>query len=751
MQSGSKNQSVANDSPDLQEKIKEAELYLEQGLFDIARQIYQDLLDGMGSEPDQIGDPDAIRSHQMRGEFLQEQIASIDRQEAEFHGHAPEPEPEKPTEEPDEGTALFNRGLALMDIGMFSEAIQEFQRAAKLGHETTESLLLLGKAHIQTDQQQEGIRILQEAYKRSDLSESEKNQFLEQMALGYEAANDKTKALELYQKIFASDPKNPTAVSKLKSLSRESQRYHLNLAKLHMKNKQFLKAIEELRTLQRKYNVAVGEIIPIYEYITQKDPENIDALRNLAEISVSQQDLPKAAEYLERIQEIRPRESRSEEQLTSIYGQMLDSGQYGEDVRLKLARHLVRSGQFDLAMSEYLEVMLEDSPHKMTALSQLGEVLLERQAYDRILELLGDALPWVESLEPGPETVNYYYLLGTACEKKYLYDQAQEHFKRAVAIDPSNEAIRAKVETQEQEPLISQGNALLRLRMAEKLEYHIQENIGQDEIHKFSKVTEGPGDTVRIAKTLLPPFSGASKVKEFVVRWSHEQVTMENRNIARVLDVAECQGSYYIIMEDFQSNLEQLLKEKNNLSLPEAVRLARALLNALAYAHSHRSTDDTLRKIFHLALNPRRVIVGGNLANAKIVDFGLIPLLNSMLDYTPDYKKLSASELAFMAPEQFTRSPSRMTDKMKQATDLYSFGLLFYLILTGKLPFEGPSPEDFKKQHTENYPVPPRVFISTIPAKLDDAILRCLHKDPKKRWRTPTELDLALEKIDLRS
>ena len=73
----------------------------------------------------------------------------------------------------------------------------------------------------------------------------------------------------------------------------------------------------------------------------------------------------------------------------------------------------------------------------------------------------------------------------------------------------------------------------------------------------------------------------------------------------------------------------------------------------------------------------------------------------------------------------------------------------FFPDIPEKIPFEGPLPEDFKKQHNEQYPVPPRVFISSIPEKLDDAILKCLHKDPKKRWRTPTELDLTLEKIHL--
>ena len=77
------------------------------------------------------------------------------------------------------------------------------------------------------------------------------------------------------------------------------------------------------------------------------------------------------------------------QQLSAIYRQMLDEESAGADTRLEFARHLIRIGQLEPAVSEYLEVMLEDSQKKMTALNELGKALLEKQEYDRILELLG--------------------------------------------------------------------------------------------------------------------------------------------------------------------------------------------------------------------------------------------------------------------------------------------------------------------------------------------------------------------------
>jgi serine/threonine protein kinase len=717
MQADNINHSSANGLSEIQEKINEAELYLSQALFDEARQVYQQLLNELGSLSQRgSADPALRQTCESHRGFIREQLALIERQEAEFHGHPQEakPEEEVPSQE-GEGSAAFNRGQAFLDIGLFAEAIQEFQSAATLGYQPIECSLQIGKAHIQLGQHREGLRILEKTYEQKGLNDSDRNVLLGQMAVGYETAGDMEKALELYQQLAASDPTHRTAAKKVKSLAEEGDRYQLNMVKLHLKNEQFSKAIKTLRLIESEQQVPADRLVPLYEQVLEKDPGNADAMERVA----------------------------------AIYQQMLDNGGAKTDIRLRLARHFLRAGDLDSAANEYLEVMLEDTPYKLTALNELGEALVKKQDYDRTLELMEGALPWIESIKPGPEILKYYYLLGTACERKNLYDRAQTYFQRAASIDPTHKVIRSKVQTRAQGSLLSAGQSLLGLHVDSDLQYEIQAELGRDEIHQIFRVREVQSGTFRVAKTLLPQLSGGTKVKDFIVKWVHEQVNMENRNITRVLDVAESGGQYYLIMEDFDSTLEDLLKERTNLPIAEAVSLAKALLNALAYAHSHRGADDNLRKIFHLALNSKRVVVSDQVSKAKITDFGLVYQLSNMLDVTTNYEELSAYELAYMAPELFNRAPARMPDKMKQAADLYSFGLVFYKALTGKLPFEGPSPEDFKKQHNEQYPVPPRVYISSIPAKLDEAILKCLHKDPKKRWRTPTELDLALEKIQV--
>jgi len=748
MLSGNSTQPPVQLSSRMQAKIKEAELYLGQGLFAEARQIYQELLNKLGAVP--AGSVAAFRH------FLKEKVATVNREEAKFLGTPlpAEPRPEEAgpeVEEEPEGAFHFERGELLLAKGQLREAIEEFRNAAELGHRPAECAVHAAKSHRALGQHQDAVKVLQESLDLPDIDDTDRGRLTEQLAIAAEAAGKEEKRHGLKKPVVAvpTQPATPPA-SSLRTRKEESSRHRLNMARLHLKNRQFIKAVHQLRQLRDQPEVPPAQLITTYEQILQEAPENLEALRDLAEIAAAVNSLAQAAAYLERIQEIAPEDRGAQDQLIYIYRGLLETAEASEDVRLKLARCLLHTGHIDDGVEEYVEVLLADTPHKLSILVELGDVLLERLDYDRILELLGDALPWVESEAEGPEILRYYSILGRACAEKNLPDEAREYYRRAAAISPQPQAtIRDEAAVPDAGPLISRVKGFLGSQPAEARQYTIAERLGEDEVHEIFRVTETSGGTIRVAKTLLPVLAAKAGVKEFIRRWSHEQVNMENRNLVRILDVAERKGRFYFISEDFETTLAALLNEQGSLPVSSAVRLARALLNALAYAHSHRGTDDTLRKIFHLSLNPNRIWITGDLAKTKVADLGLVFLLDSVLDWHPDYKERSPAELAYLAPEQFDRSATKMPDKIKQAVDMYTFGVVFYQALTGHLPFAGPSPEDFCKQHNEKYPVPPRVFISTIPAKIDELVLKCLHKDPKKRWRTPTELDLALEKINL--
>ncbi|MBW1982907.1 MAG: tetratricopeptide repeat protein, partial [Deltaproteobacteria bacterium] len=736
MNSGKGNHVRMNVSPQIKERVGEAELYLSQGLFDQARGIYQELLEEIAARGTVENGDEQL--------FLEEQLRSVDRYEAKFLGTGSlgTEEAGDPAEDTEEVT-VFNRGLALLDVGLTAEALNEFQLARQLGYPAVECYLQMARAHLQLGRPAKAISTLQEALQLPDIHRDDRLRLQEQLASAHEADGNKAVALDLYGQILEVNPHHRTVVDRLDSLRKEIFDYHINLAKLNLESKQFLKAIEQLRLLYRRFQFPADSVLPLFHKILALAPDNLDALRNLAEISSREGNWKKALAYLEKIQDIQPREPWSEKQLTHLYQRLTKADEVSAEDRLKAAHHFLRAGQLESAVNQYLEVILEETSHRLVALVELGEALLKSGDYDRLVEVLGNSLPWISSLKPSPEVFSFYFLLGSAYEKKDCYDEAQKFFMRAAKIDPHNEAVREKLGTHSQEPLHSCCDKF-GIAASSQQQYRMREKLGQNEILQFFKVSEIPGDTIRIAKRLLPHFSKDKNVQEFFSRWWREQRAMQNPHVVRVLDVAEREGHYYLITEEQSTTLQDKLKDKAPLPLASAVHIAKGLLNALAYAHSHRGTDDVLRKIFHLGLTPQRIFVDDELQKVKIADFGLIYLLDRELGWWPHYSERSSLELAYMAPEQFSRSPRKMPDKMKQATDLYAFGVIFYQMLTGHLPFTGPDPDDFRKQHLEKYPVQPRAFISAIPAKLDETVLRCLRKDPKKRWRTPTELDLAL-------
>ena len=92
---------------------------------------------------------------------------------------------------------------------------------------------------------------------------------------------------------------------------------------------------------------------------------------------------------------------------------------------------------------------------------------------------------------------------------------------------------------------------------------------------------------------------------------------------------------------------------------------------------------------------------------------------------------------ATMPPEFFR---SKAPGVRERHSEIYSLGVLLYVMITGEYPFEGPAFEDFKFQHVRISATPPSLTNSTIPVWLDQLVLGCLEKDPLNRWDNLAEL-----------
>lgn len=176
-----------------------------------------------------------------------------------------------------------------------------------------------------------------------------------------------------------------------------------------------------------------------------------------------------------------------------------------------------------------------------------------------------------------------------------------------------------------------------------------------------------------------------------------------------------------------------------------AARVAKALAEALAYAHRsgvlHRDVKPS-----NILLEPMSKPYASHAPGLlpfepKLADFGLARLEDSTVESTASNAVVGSP--SYMSPEQ-ARGDVRLID---ERSDVYGLGTVLYQMLTRERPFTGESKLEILKQVLEQEPVPPRKLFPAIPRDLDAISLKCLEKDPRRRYASAQELADDLERF----
>ncbi len=206
---------------------------------------------------------------------------------------------------------------------------------------------------------------------------------------------------------------------------------------------------------------------------------------------------------------------------------------------------------------------------------------------------------------------------------------------------------------------------------------------------------------------------------------------VSHRNICRMYDLGEEQGTHYITMEFVPGeDLKNSITRIGPLNPARAISIAKQLCKGLAEAHK--------TGVIHRDLKPQNVMIDQQ-GNARIMDFGIARTMkgegltaDGMIIGTPEY----------MAPEQVEGK------EVDQRTDIYSLGAILYEMLTGRVPFKGKSPISIAFMHKTEKPKDPRVYNDQIPEDLSRLVLKCMEKDKAKRYQNIGELSSELESIE---
>jgi WD40 repeat protein/predicted Ser/Thr protein kinase len=232
------------------------------------------------------------------------------------------------------------------------------------------------------------------------------------------------------------------------------------------------------------------------------------------------------------------------------------------------------------------------------------------------------------------------------------------------------------------------------------------------------------GRTVALKMILSGEFADPHEVERFRAE-AEAAARLQHPNIVPLYEVGEEDSRHFFAMALIEGpDLHEVLRD-GPLPPREAARLIQRVAEAVHYAHS--------QGIIHRDLKPGNILLDGQ-GEPHITDFGLARRrdANSRLTETGQI----VGTVGFIPPEQ----ARERVDEIGPASDVYTLGALLYKCLTGRPPFQAADPIEALRQAVDNDPVPPRLLSPGVPRDLETLCLKCLEKEPRRRFASAQAL-----------
>jgi serine/threonine-protein kinase len=256
------------------------------------------------------------------------------------------------------------------------------------------------------------------------------------------------------------------------------------------------------------------------------------------------------------------------------------------------------------------------------------------------------------------------------------------------------------------------------------------------------KGSRGFQKTVAV-KTMLPALSDDPKFEQMFLDEAGLAAKIHHPNVAEILDLGEQDDILYIVMEWIDGEALSVIAraaKKNELFIPIRItlRIVAQACMGLHAAHELRDENDQLFGLVHRDVSPQNILVTYD-GHVKLVDFGVAKATNRAGGET------SAGQLKgkipYMSPEQARGG------QVDRRTDIFAMGIVLYKLTTGIHPFAGDTDLATMTKIISQPALPPRARNPRFSADLEHVLLRCLQKDPDKRFQTMLELERALQGV----
>lgn len=288
------------------------------------------------------------------------------------------------------------------------------------------------------------------------------------------------------------------------------------------------------------------------------------------------------------------------------------------------------------------------------------------------------------------------------------------------------------------------GNALVQAVERDPLvgavmdnKYRIEEKVGEGGMGRVYRATHIQMDHTVAVKVLHPHLSSDQTAIERFRREARAAAFISHPNAVSVTDfgVTRDTGTAYLVMEFLEGiELRKKLKQQRHLDYRDAFLIVYQTCAALQAAHS--------KGIVHRDLKPDNIWLiksEEGIDRVKVLDFGIAKLM-----VQSDTGKLTQQGMIvgtpyYMSPEQCRG------EELDARSDIYSMGVIMYEMLTGKVPFEAPTPVGVVLKHASEPPRPPHQLRGDIPPSVEQVVLRALGKQREERQNNAIELAQEFE------
>jgi tetratricopeptide (TPR) repeat protein/tRNA A-37 threonylcarbamoyl transferase component Bud32 len=236
----------------------------------------------------------------------------------------------------------------------------------------------------------------------------------------------------------------------------------------------------------------------------------------------------------------------------------------------------------------------------------------------------------------------------------------------------------------------------------------------------------------KIALKLLRPEVAADE--DTIERFRNEMKLARkigHKYVCRMYDLGRAEETYFITMEYVPGeDLKSFIRRSGQLTIGKAVYVARQVCEGLAEAHR--------LGVVHRDLKPQNIMIDRE-GNARIMDFGIARSLKA--------KGITGAGVMIGTPEYMSPEQAEVKD-VDQRSDIYSFGVILYEMLVGRVPFEGETLLGIAMKHKSQPPQNPKELNPQIPDDLNRMVLKCLEKNKEKRYQSAGEMLTEIGKIE---